>query len=378
MADKRRRYPRKIALRLDQNAARPLYQFSLTAQELMSVADISRIGRSEGGGLLGHQRGEVRRHIQEIVAYLNTDDVLLPNSLVVAFSQAATFRPIDGADPIDDATAGVLSLPLPKEGEVKIGWIVDGQQRATALMESTRSSWPVPVNAFIAEDVGVQRDQSLRVNNTKPLPRGLITELQPEVTGPLPRNLSSKRIPAALADLLNRDPASPFHGLIRRASTPPARRRAAVVADASVVNMLEESLISPAGCLFPYHNISSGETETDGVWRVLLSYWSAVRATFPDAWGRPPAQSRLMHGTGIRAMGRLMDRVVSGLSPGDPEFRDRLRAEVATVAPVCRWTSGRWEEIGLEWREVQNVPRHLRMLSSFLVRAYHQAREATT
>ena len=39
----------------------------------------------------------------------------------------------------------------------------------------------VPVNAFIADDVPSQRDQFLRVNNTRPLPRGLITELLPEV-----------------------------------------------------------------------------------------------------------------------------------------------------------------------------------------------------
>src|SRR3954471_8384445 len=146
-----------------------------------------------------------------------------------------------------------------------------------ALMQSKRSDWPVPVNAFIADDVALQRDQFLRVNNTRPLPRGLITELLPEVSTPLPRKLASKRIPSAFCDLLSSDPGSPFRGLVRRTSLSPEERRAAVVADASLVRMLEESLTTPSGCLFPYHNVTTGETDTDGIWRLLVGYWSAVR-----------------------------------------------------------------------------------------------------
>ena len=54
-----------------------------------------------------------------------------------------------------------------------------------------------------------------------------------------------------------------------------------MVADTSVVNMLQESLTSPAGCLFPYRNITSGETDFEGLWAALLLYWTAVRDTFP-------------------------------------------------------------------------------------------------
>jgi hypothetical protein len=89
------------------------------------------------------------------------------------------------------------------------------------------------------------------VDNTRPLPQGLLTELLPEVVAPLPWNLAANRLPSALCDLLNRDPASPFHGLIRRASTPAAERRRAVIADAPVVKMFKEILTDPAGCLFP-------------------------------------------------------------------------------------------------------------------------------
>jgi DGQHR domain-containing protein len=365
---------RKTALRLEQNQAHPLYLLSLTAEELVAVAEISRLSRSEEGKLLGYQREEVKRHIQDIVEYLNGDGILLPNSLVVAFTSTVRFRRSSAARNADGATAGTIRIPLPRPGEQKPGWVVDGQQRTRALLQSKRSAWPVPVNAFIADEIALQRDQFLRVNNTRPLPRGLITELLPEVSAPLPRMLAPKKVPSALCDLLNRDLASPFCGLIKRASTPPAVRKNSVVADASVVQMLEESLTTPSGCLFPYHNIASGETDFAGARRLLVTYWSAVRDAFPGAWGKPPAQSRLMHGTGIRSVGRLMDRMVASFDPRDPRLYHYLSAEIQKVAPFCRWTSGRWEELGLDWREVQNVPRHLKLLSNLLVRVYLQAR----
>jgi hypothetical protein len=50
----------------------------------------------------------------------------------------------------------------------------------------------VPVVAFVTDDLELQRDQFLRVNNTKPLPRGLVTELLPEVHLPISPRLSSR------------------------------------------------------------------------------------------------------------------------------------------------------------------------------------------
>jgi DGQHR domain-containing protein len=352
-----------------------LFLFSLTAEEIANVSDISRLSRRSNGKLLGYQRAEVRRHIQDIVAYLNSEDILFPNSLIIAFSGQVRFRAIrSNGSGHTFQTAGVLRIPLSIDSEQKPGWIVDGQQRLAALLQSKRTAWPIPVNAFIAEEVDLQRDQFLRVNNTKPLPRGLITELLPEVPGPLPRTLATKRIPSALCELLNREPASPFHRLIRRASTSDNEKERAVVADASIIKMLEESLTSPAGCLFPYHNISTGHTDFDSIWALLTSYWSAVRAVFPEAWGKPPAESRLMHGTGLRAMGRLMDRVVSAFHPSQRGLTAHFERELRKIAPVCRWTSGRWEELELGWREIQNVPRHLRLLSNLLLRVYLRAR----
>jgi DGQHR domain-containing protein len=376
--NRRRNVLRRRAIELRQNEAHPLYLFGLTGEELLAIADVSRVSRDDVGKLIGYQRPEVKRHVLDIADYLNEPDILFPNSLILALSSRVRFRRSRGPEVSDGlATAGVLDIPLPSGRGAKPAWIVDGQQRALALSKSKRRGFPIPVNAFVADEVGLQRDQFLRVNNTRPLPRGLITELLPEITTTLPAHLSAKRLPSAICDWLNQDPNSPFRGLIRRASSNAGGRGEAIVADTSVVKMIEESLSSPSGCLFPYRNIATGETDVDGICSVLITYWQAVKRVFPEAWGKVPGKSRLMHGAGIRAMGRLMDRIMSGLSPTGPRAVEQVERELRQVTPVCRWTGGAWEELNdMPWNEIQNVPRHIRLLSNLLIRAYVQAKGA--
>lgn len=367
---------RRRALRLVQDPDHPLFVFALTGDELAAVAEVSRVSRDDAGRLIGYQRPEVKRHVNDIVSYLNGDRVLFPNPIILALSSRADFTRSRGPE-VDDglAAAGTIEIPLPRDGEPRPAWIVDGQQRAHALARSKRAAdLPVLVSAFVADEVELQRDQFLRVNNTRPLPTGLITELLPEVSTNLPARLAARKVPAALCDWLNTAPASPFCGLIRRSSDR-GKRPSAVVADTSVVKMIEESLSSASGCLFPYRNVATNEIDADGITAVLVGYWSAVKKVFPEAWGRSPARSRLMHGAGIRAMGRLMDRVMAGIHARDPKAVALAERELRLVAPVCRWTSGEWEGLNdLPWNEVENTPRHIRVLSNHLIRAYLQAR----
>src|SRR6266545_1410933 len=371
MSPRPSRVLRRPALLVQQNPKYPLYLFTLTSEELDQIADISRLNRDETGKLVGYQRGIAEKHVHNIKEYLNSGDVLFPNSISLALAAEVSFTKHKSRESRDSySVSGTLEIPLTANGG-KPAWIVDGQQRAMALSRSSRKHFPVPVNAFVAVDPAAQREQFLRVNSTRPLPRGLITELLPELATVLPANLAARKIPAALCEMLNRDPESPFRGLIRRASTPPGQRRQAVVADTGLIKVLEDSLNLPSGCLFPHRNIATGETDFERIRSILLVYWNAVRDTFPEAWGLPPSKSRLMHSVGLRAMGRLMDRVMGGLDPDIPRATHLVRQHLGRVAPTCHWTAGRWEELGgLKWNELQNVPSHLRMLSNVLVRSY--------
>ena len=364
------------ALWVHQRGDHPLYLLALTADEIERVADISRVSRDQAGKLLGYQRSEVKRHIDGIVEYLDSAEPLMPNALVLAIDSTARFVKSRGPN-VDDGVvaAGTLEIPIPAEGRPRPAWIVDGQQRSVALRRAKNRDFPIPVAAFIADTVDVQRDQFVRVNNTKSLPSGLVTELLPEISTPISPRLALRRLPSAIVNELNLDSSSPFQGLIRRPSMTPDERKKAVIADTSIVKALEESLGSPSSCLFPYRNIASGETEIDAIWQLLLCYWRAVKATFPDAWGIPPAKSRLMHGVGIRSMFRLMDRIMTNVNPASDGADEAVMGELALIADKCRWTQGYWEDLeGLAWNALQNTPRDIKLLSNYLSRLHLQRR----
>jgi DGQHR domain-containing protein len=374
MSPRKSRSLRLPAVELLQSPTRPLYLFSLTSEQLFSVADVSRVSRDELGELIGYQRPEVRSHVQDIVDYLNADEVVFPNSIILAVSSKVRYRPAPGRARGTASSCGTLEIPLTEPSENRPAWIVDGQQRALALSKANRSDLPIPVSAFISDDIGLQRDQFIRINNTKPLPSDLLRELLPSVSGPVPAKLAAQKIPSVLCDQLGRDPASPFAGLIQRASTGEAERKAAVVAARSVIMMIQESLLSPSGCLFTHHNMATGETDYNSIHQVLCTYWTGVKNTFPEAWGLPPAKSRLMHGAGIRAMGKLMDRVMSHIDAGKPGAEDNVKSELRFVKPVCRWTGGRWQELGnLPWNKIQNMTGDINLLATHLLRTYDES-----
>lgn len=162
---------RRRALKIQQNDQHPLYLFCLTGTEILSLADISRLSRNDAGKLIGYQRPQVKRHIQDIVTYLNGENIIFPNSLILALSSDVKFKATRGPQGRDNLViAGTLEIPIPTNG-ARPAWIVDGQQRALAISKSRRSELPIPVNAFVADEIELQRDQFLRVNNTKPLQR---------------------------------------------------------------------------------------------------------------------------------------------------------------------------------------------------------------
>lgn len=364
------------ALRIEQHPTIALYLFALAAEEIGQVADVARISRDQAGKLIGYQRPEKRNHVRQILEYLDSGEALFPNGLILALPPTVRFRSSRGPGATDGlATSGSLEIPTAaNEHDPRPAWIVDGQQRSLALARTKNARLPVPVAGFVAEGLELQRDQFLRVNTVSPLPVNLVTELLPLIVSAPSARMSARRLPSALVDMLNQDPDSPFYALIKRASTDVDERRQTVITDNSLVESLKESLESPSGVLFLYRNIATGTTDTESIRQLLIIYWNAVRATFPDAWGKSPQESRLMGGVGIRAMSRLMERVMAHVDLTDKHAEAHARHELERITDVCHWTAGTWPEIGLPWNEMQNTPRHISSLSNFLVRQYVAAR----
>jgi DGQHR domain-containing protein len=348
----------------------PVYSFFIPGGDITRVADISRLERDDSRGLRGFQRREIRAHVKNIAEYLDHGSILFPNAIILAFSSDVQFKTSRGPSPknlIDVAKSGNLRIPVRAEGE-RVAWIVDGQQRSLALAKSRNQRIPVPVVGFVSDNLALQREQFILVNKAKPLPGRLINELLPETSGVLfPRDLSERRIPSQLCNMLNEDEKSPFHGLIKRPSAP--KQKGAFVTDSALIEMIRQSIRNPLGALAPYKAIGDSDANLEQMYKVLVGYWSAVRQVFRDAWGLPPSKSRLLHSAGIQAMGVLMDKMLSRHESETDRWRV-VREELKKISPYCHWTRGTWEELGLDWNEIQNLQHHIRGLSDALVRIY--------
>lgn len=357
------------ALEIRQGPKRVLYSFAVDGKLLHRFAAVSRVRRDDGASIAGYQRPEVRNHIAEIRSYIESDGAMIPNALVVAFDERVRFEPAE-VQPIGPGYSRVGTLIVPTNDswaeDQRPGWIVDGQQRAAAIRDAGVTKFPICIVGFVTADAHEQREQFILVNSTKPLPKGLIYELLPNTRAKLPSTLQRRRFPAYLADRLNYDADSPFRGLIQTPTNP-----SGLVKDNSILRMMEQSLAE--GALYYYRDSSSGSGQAEPMLRILKAYWNAVAEVFPDAWGKPPRRSRLMHGAGIVSMGLVMDAITDRFGQSTVPTQQDFADDLTPLSEVCRWTSGYWEfgpGAQRRWNELQNTSKDIGLLANFLLYQY--------
>lgn len=367
------------AIQVRQGPNRILYSFAIDGKLIHDFAAISRIHREDDNQIVGYQRPEILSHIAEIRNYIESMSPMIPNAVVVAFDPRVRFEPSimqGGGSSVSYSTPGSLIIPVDQswENHQKPGFIVDGQQRIAAIRESNVESFPVCVTAFITEDLKEQTEQFILVNSTKPLPKGLIYELLPNTEATLSTHLQRRRFPAMLLDLLNNRQESPFKGLIQTPTNPrdltDKQDPKGLIKDNSILKMLENSLSD--GVLHDLRYTGDGP-DVEAMLCVLSNYWRAVSDVFSEAWAKDSRKSRLMHGAGIVSMGFLMDAICARYRryriPVEQQFRDDL----LPLQSACHWTGGKWvfgPGKELQWNEIQNVPRHIEILTNHLLYQY--------
>ena len=355
------------AIEIRQGPSRVLYSFAVDGKLLHRFATVSRVHRSEQQQIQGYQRPEVLSHIAEIRNYLESEDPMIPNALVVAFDGRVRFELAD-VQPFGPGYSRLGTLVVPVNDALpedeRPGWIVDGQQRAAALRDAQVERFPICVTAFITDDPREQREQFILVNSTKPLPKGLLYELLPTTEARLPTLLQRRRFPATLLDRLNHDPDSPLRGLIQTPTSP-----GGIIKDNSILKLIEHS--ETDGVLHRLHRSAPADRAVPLMLEVLKAYFAALAEVFDDAWGETPRRSRLMHGAGIVSMGFVMDAIA------DRYRRERLptaadfRADLLPLREVCRWTEGYWDfRPARKWNEIQNTSKDIKLLSDYLLDQY--------
>ena len=365
---------RQRAVRVDVEGSLPFLLFALTVDELleMSVASLAQDATLEA--VVDHTNPQTCSVLQEVTMTFQSEVGTSPIAVTVAISSRIRFVASRGPNISESiGTVGVLEFPVADFSERPPLILLAGHYELLAASRAELGASPVSICGIEIEDIRIIREQFRRLSGVPRLNEAIADELFPLPIGMFPQRLAAKDVPSAICQWLHESEHSPFRGLITGLPSVSGSRKKPVLPAASISMMIDESISTPSGCLFPYRNVATGETDFEGICRLLVAFWNGVRHAFPDAWGKPPARSRLMHGVGVRAMGRLMDLIMPAIDASSDVAVEQVAQELARIEPFCRWTTGTWDECGLKWDEIQNVPRHIHMISSILIRAYFHA-----
>lgn len=338
------------AIRASQAPDHDVFCFAAHPHDVLKFSEIERVGRDESGHLKGFQRHQVASHIKEIRDYLGREDALLPNAVIVAF--------IDGVK-VRELADGVVEVTVDAEAE-KPGFVVDGQQRLSALAGLDKPNFQVFVSALVCKDYNELRQQFILINNTRPLPKTLIYELLPEVEG-LPERFTNRKFSARVVDRLNYSRGGVFFGEIRQHTNP-----AGVLSDAAMQRLVMNSAAQGAIREF----IRFDDYEERSV-QLLNEFFEAVRTVFGTEWvGMTPRTSRIRHGAGLVALGFVMEHLYTTFGATTRrEFQPGL--ELLRDNGHTAWTSGQWrlaEDDVRSWNGIQNTPYDIDLLANHLVR----------
>jgi DGQHR domain-containing protein len=341
------------AIRAQQAQGHNVFVFAANPNDVLSFSEIDRVGRNEDGQLTGFQRHQIASHINEIRDYLSRDDALLPNAVILAF--------VEGISVIDNGD-GTLDIEVDTSSG-KPGYVVDGQQRLSALSGIKKPGFEVFVSALVCKDYNELRQQFVLINNTRPLPKTLIYELLPNVDG-LPGRFTARKFAARIVDRLNHTHGSSLFGEIRQHTNP-----SGMLSDTAMQKVVMNSASDGAIRSFVQY-----EDREDRAFEFVNEFFAAVVSVFGPEWhGMSPRQSRLRHGAGLVAMGFVMDLLYS--SDGAIQ-RHQFEHALEQLKPHTAWTSGQWKlSDGDErpWNGIQNTPVDIDLLARFLVNAQKRA-----
>src|SRR4051794_27660488 len=322
--------------------------FAARASEVFQFAAIDRAARSSSGELSGFQRPQVAGHIREIRDYLVEADAILPNPIVVAFTSGVTVNNLER-----DGRCQV-SIDISEKAP---GWVVDGQQRLSAL-STIDKDFQLFVSAVICEDEAELRRQFVLINNTRALPKSLIYELLPGVES-LPPRFEGRSIAAEFTDKLNYAKFSSLKGQIHQHTNPNG-----IISDTAIQKVIMNSLND--GIL---RDLMRSENGRERSLKLISEFYKGVQLAFPEAWwGHTPKTSRLVHGAGIGSLGYVME--VLATLDGARSWEEFAKG-LGCLADRTAWISGEWDFGGGDvrhWRAIQNVNRDVTTLAQYLVR----------
>lgn len=377
------------------------FQFTCDGRLLRSFARIDRLDAFSGEG---QQRAEIKKHVQEIAKGI-TGGTQVPNSVLLVFVEELTrtepeeedeelgglfvfVRPKSDWVEVPSPTGGPsvqrfrfveIDIPFRRaafDGE-KPALLVDGQQRTAALALVSVDEVPafdLSVNAVVADETDAKRVFQIANSTVK-----IATDFSLALLASMdeaPGYLKSEKIRAgAVRKLALADPDSPFHNLVRY---PGAKVPGAVVA--------YNSLFHVAG-IFEASGLPVDDAQV--LSELIKRGFNIVKEVWPDAWGKRPTESKLMHGAGLRALASVLTLKLevahsNGRDLASEDVWSEIRASIERLAAVVPWTEAaaaagprtatdNWKK---EIQNRQNTSQDISGLTTFLKRLSTKLDEA--
>lgn len=356
-----------VLLGSDEKAPVDAYLFAIEASVLKNAAQIRPIEVAPGV-LYGEQRHEVDEFIEEVKEYIETDPLpLIPDAVLVQMTPNVSIT--ENKDIENIATLGFKWSPDFVTGERPF-ILLDGQQRLIAV-ERSKVPIRVPVVAF---DKKVDSKKLFLIANTKqPLKPAHTRELLREIEK-LPSAMKLRADISKIVHRLDTEEDSPFYGIIRSPARTAGDR---FVEFATLSNAIDECIQGEyvpkvkdykarkgvGAKFFLEYCVTDAGADVDTTVKVLKACFKAVMETFPDAWARPPRESKLTHTAGIRAMLQFLAYLVADrgdlISGPEQTLHQYVVRSLENLKGKCYWTKESW---GSHFKETEESIRRLKEL----------------
>lgn len=352
---------------------RQIFSFPIDGVKISKIAKVNQYKREDGEEGEWFQRQEVKPHIKTITEYVEQEDAMIANAIVIAFDESVEYTK-------EDDLRGMLKVPVLDDDD-RPGLIIDGQQRTRAIEAAFSASggrvgtFPMIVCAYIETDKSALTEQFIRLNQSRNLPAPLIAELLPG-SGMSGGKFDALKFGSILVLKLEEED-SPFYQLIKSAG-----RKGGKIARNSIINPYKKMYDDPSSFIGSKVNEGQFIGDMDELATDVKNYWIAVEDVFSSSWIPDMKKSRIMHGCALYALAFLHNSIING-NNGRFMSLEGYKEELKVVQPHCHWTAedGDWKNMRLfdpagdeRWDFFENTEKSKKLLTSYIIRNYRENR----
>lgn len=296
------------ALKIRQNE-RDILLFSMSAEELIRISYFNPRDVDREAGI---QRPYQRRRSKEIAKYLDTEDAVLANDIIINLQLDKLDLTLEDVYNEKNKTLNLgkmakraKNLPEPNEElKGKFAFVIDGQHRLRAFEFTQKKDFPLIVAALINLSLAEVAEIFVKINYyQKPVNKSVVFDLLGISEDIFPQYYKLHKV---VRKLNEEDIESPFYGKIKMLGI-----GRGFISQASIINAIEkykiEETLKELGI----------DPDDKVLYNVIWNFFKAVTQVFKDYWGENKFLSKTI---AIRAFFLIMKDTLKTFASQDKEF----------------------------------------------------------